>query len=883
LTRASAGLWASSVLSIVWCLIGCSPTRGEATAKTSQALTQSGGPDASPGRAESSPGDDADHAVELTVQTAGRSQDLIISEIGSIARIEGDTSTGASALKAIVDYRSGQVLIENTTNQTYGATTLAEYVSQQQPTVSSEGTIEPVPKQTVRRTDLETKIAGLAARAYLATNKGVTTRVWYSEDLPLPPPSIRRQLTAIGPVAAEAAPGCDAGPRPPSDDDDDDDHRDDSGRSARGHDSPVTAEELAGRTVLRTESQDATGRWTIMSDTLAAKRTHLTPQDLAVPSGFAPTPLPSVPPTINQAFNDPIACSASGDPSTNLSYNGGDTLHNIQVYVNYFGSGFAAALLADPTGFDSVFTSGISLPFSAPYLNGLQQYGVQSGQVKPSRFFPAPPPGSFSDPVSDVATVMGLETSQAVPSLWWRTDKYAPMVFLVFDDSVSPSSSGAGYHLAAPSTPWIYLPFPLNLAAYPLIPYAAVVISRAALSVTASALGQRDQESCGGSSCAAIQALDDGTEALSHELVEAITDPFPFSGWANLGLVPAWFDGEIADICDSACQDGSNSFRVARLGNTVLSTYWSNSVGACVPAWPRLAITVPGSGSLYSLDNASAGIFVEASVSNPIDQGDRLGAAVQWSVDGVLQGFGTGSATGTDVSNTLVIFGAGQHTITASYYSASDSITINVRDQGPVLVIDSPADGTTVPVGTTITLTGHGTSVDNPDGIPGDELLWVENNAHLGSGSSLSTTLDRAGDVTILLESEDRAGLSGEASITLHVVEPSGGPTVRITSPANGFAPEWSITFACNDDPFTCPVTVTFAAIAMNPDGTPISPSQIQWSDAQDGALGTGASLTHTFNVPACVSSSASMTASVPGPNGLSTDSVVISFVSHGC
>ena len=121
------------------------------------------------------------------------------------------------------------------------------------------------------------------------------------------------------------------------------------------------------------------------------------------------------------------------------------------------------------------------------------------------------------------------------------------------------------------------------------------------------------------------------------------------------------------------------------------------------------------------------------------------------------------------------------------------------------------------------------------------------------------------------------------ASVTLHVVEPADGPKVHITSPTNGFTPDWTITSACDFDALTCPITVTFTATASNADGTPISPSEIQWSDPQDGTLGTGASIEHTFTIPACTNSSASMTASVLGPNGLSTDAVIISFITHGC
>jgi hypothetical protein len=879
-------------------LLGCSPTQNDATPGQANAIL-SEGPKTSPerddpqhGGAGAAPGrDESVDAVELTVRAGGRSEHVTVSEIGSVALIDADAAAGTPPLEVVVDYRNDLVLVEDVPNQTYSTLSLSDYAKERQPVLAGQSTGQALPTQSVQSTHLRQKIAGLAARAYLSTINGVTTRVWYSEDLPLPPPNVRRQLAGMGPVGGADGNGGDAGTGHHTNDSDDGEDDDDA--------CPVSADELAGRTILRTEKAGSSGQWTIANDTLAAKQTRLASKDLAPPPGFTITPLPSPPTTVNQAF-DSITCD-QGDPDgayASVIPNGGQTLQNVNIYAAYFGAGFVNASSADFIGFVNVFAAPLFLPFTTSYLSGLQQYGVQSAGSVNLEFFGAALPGSFSDPLTDVATVMGLEASGFAPTVWWRTDKYAPLVFLVFDDSVSPSSGYGGYHLAAPANDWIYLPLPLQLASNPLIPYAVATIPKAGLAVTGAALANRDQENCG-SSCSAIWALDTGTEAISHELVEALTDPFPFTGWANLGLIPAWRDGEIADICDLTCpNDGSKGvpgFRVAREGNTVLSTYWSNASGTCIPTWqPSVTITSPASGRAYTLAQASAGIVMDASVSNALDQGTQLANAVVWSVDGPPNssnqvGAFNQSGTGSNVTNTLQLtVPPGEHTIFATYneeggrLSVSDSITINILP-APNVAIDSPANGATFPVGTTITLVSHGTDGDFPAGIPDGWFYWTMDGAFLGNNSTQTVTLNRPGVVTIRVQVEDSAGASAQASVALHVSEPTSGPTVTITSPANGYAPDWMITNACDYDALTCPITVTFTATATNPDGTAIDPSEIQWSDPQDGALGTGASITHTFTIPFCINSSASMTAAVPGPNGLSTDSVIISFVSHGC
>jgi hypothetical protein len=60
---------------------------------------------------------------------------------------------------------------------------------------------------------------------------------------------------------------------------------------------------------------------------------------------------------------------------------------------------------------------------------------------------------------------------------------------------------------------------------------------------------------------------------MSHEYVEAATDPFPFFGWIDPAKTPLWTESEVADIC--ASDTAVNGFTFAR--------YWSESDDRCVP------------------------------------------------------------------------------------------------------------------------------------------------------------------------------------------------------------------------------------------------------------------------------------------------------------
>ena len=79
--------------------------------------------------------------------------------------------------------------------------------------------------------------------------------------------------------------------------------------------------------------------------------------------------------------------------------------------------------------------------------------------------------------------------------------------------------------------------------------------------------------------------IDSLTEAASHEIIEAITDPIPLAGWIDNSYTndPPDFKrfkaGEVADICSSA--GAVPTAPVKKRGGYSLVPYWSNSKGKC--------------------------------------------------------------------------------------------------------------------------------------------------------------------------------------------------------------------------------------------------------------------------------------------------------------
>ncbi len=73
-------------------------------------------------------------------------------------------------------------------------------------------------------------------------------------------------------------------------------------------------------------------------------------------------------------------------------------------------------------------------------------------------------------------------------------------------------------------------------------------------------------------------------ENVSHELVESATDPLDGLGWIDnskfsfSSISQIFMAGEASDLCEQTPE------RLSTIGGVSVSTYWSNSQGACVPA-----------------------------------------------------------------------------------------------------------------------------------------------------------------------------------------------------------------------------------------------------------------------------------------------------------
>jgi alpha-tubulin suppressor-like RCC1 family protein len=321
----------------------------------------------------------------------------------------------------------------------------------------------------------------------------------------------------------------------------------------------------------------------------------------------------------------------------------------------------------------------------------------------------------------------------------------------------------------------------VNFFANDYIPYALAPIPDDGATLTASQLANRDKRGCGGY-CPTIYAFDQGTISISHELVEAATDAYPFSGWSNIAFFPPWYDGEIADICDLDCNNMSVGSRVTRIGNTALSTYWSNGAVECVGPWrPAIHIVTPAAGDIAW---RARGVTVDADVSidDPLTHGDHAIEGVKWTLDGIPE-FNTGLLS-LPSPISLTLGSLGPHQITATFIdpesndTASDTVTVNVVDVPANISIDSPNDGATLVVGTPWTLAGSVTNLDNPSGAPGSSLVWSVDGASAGTGLSVTGPSLGVGDHTITLSFTDSAGVTQTLSHTIHVI-PSGSLSFR--------------------------------------------------------------------------------------------------------
>jgi hypothetical protein len=153
----------------------------------------------------------------------------------------------------------------------------------------------------------------------------------------------------------------------------------------------------------------------------------------------------------------------------------------------------------------------------------------------------------------------------------------------------------------------------------------------------------------------------------------------------------------------------------------------------------------------------------------------------------------------------------------------------------PSVQITAPANGTHVDAGDAVAFSATSSDPATLFALPESSLVWTANGARIGTGSNVVHSFASTGQYTITLTGTTADGRRASASITLYVdAKPATiTPYVKITSPANGA--QIQIGYA---GPYAS-VTLTGAGSAG---------MQFSWSDAIQGNLGSGPSLTVNLN-----------------------------------
>jgi hypothetical protein len=203
---------------------------------------------------------------------------------------------------------------------------------------------------------------------------------------------------------------------------------------------------------------------------------------------------------------------------------------------------------------------------------------------------------------------------------------------------------------------------------------------------------------------------------------------------------------------------------------------------------------------------------------------------------------------------TVATEGAGQ-TVPGTAFDRADnsafsSVTVNLDKTMPLLQIDSPPDGATVP-SSPVTVSGTAT-----DALSGIKSVECNGTAATVAGSNFTCDVPIvAGDNTILVEARDAAGNVATASRTVRLE--AGGdttpPVIQITSPAGG-------SFVFQGRP---PIDLTYsdaggidlATLALTANGTPLGAdcaltptggSCTPFSPLPEGSVTIGASIKDT-------------------------------------
>ncbi len=308
--------------------------------------------------------------------------------------------------------------------------------------------------------------------------------------------------------------------------------------------------------------------------------------------------------------------------------------------------------------------------------------------------------------------------------------------------------------------------------------------------------------------------------------------------------------GTGASVTTSALSGGTHVITLT--ASDVLNAVGTATRTIVINRPPSAVIASPATNSTVTQGTL---VTLSGSGTDPED-GALAGASLAWtsSRDGAL---GTGGSVATSALT------VGTHTITLTATdtrgaTAAASITLTVAgNNAPTASITSPANGTTVLTGTSVTFAGSGS--DQEDGaLTGAALTWSSSrDGQIGTGTTFSTSALSIGTHVITLTARDALNATGSASITLTIAA-NQPPVASITAPANNSAASFGS-------------TVAFSGTGTDPETGALTGASLTWTSSLDGALGTGTSLSlaslrvgvHTITLTARDAFNATGTASI--------------------
>lgn len=680
-------------------------------------------------------------------------------------------------------------------------------------------------------------LGGTEIQAVQVDSAGQSWRLWYAMRLSVPgmPSDVRSALATLGMMDAT---------------------------------SQQLVRKLNGRLLIRSEVK-LDGTWKRVFDTQSIRQITVRSSDLAPPQGFAAVTLWR-----------PVTARPPGGFSVpaNVIPGPGPEMGHPEFYVVMWGR-----TLNDPAnaGQRAQLLTGLNDMTQAAYTSALSQYQVFGMKFSGLYSRPDLPPRATGtwNLTAISAMVYDVGFRDGAPIFWWEVGGHDPLYVLLVDDGEVDDGGWDGYHLAAGSLTHAVLPFPVSLFAHDAMPWVFAKIPHGSASLPIEAALWRGPCRQGMASpppgtCGPLKLIDDGTGHVSHEIVEAVTDPYVFLGWSDSTHQPFWEESEIADICQT---NSAPWTELTVVGVSVVSTYWSNADSACVPeSRPVITMIEPAPGE--NVAAVGGQVIARAAATDPTD-GD-ISATIRWAIDGSPFKDSSGHAVfGASVAG---VAAPGVHTLEATAMDSqgltrSAKILFSAQSHPAKITILSPPDGSTVGAHKPIILRGSAFHI-SPGDIPNVELRWADSGAPLGSGSLLASELVGVGDHQIQLSVVGGSTIEGPASVTVHVSATSKSSfRVMITSPLDGEHAQ-----VASGQSISAPVTLSAQIL-----GSPGSAPTISWKSDLQGPLGVGQTISVPLKGGSCAAWTHHITATAVvkgwGPRAIQSSDTIAFDVGQVC